>query len=76
MQRLTAALAGRYTIERELGAGGMATVYLAQDVKHHRRVAVKVLRAEIAATLKVPQGGFDRLQPTAFADLRVFEESP
>jgi Tol biopolymer transport system component/tRNA A-37 threonylcarbamoyl transferase component Bud32 len=49
--RLTAALASRYTIEREVGAGGMATVYLAQDVKHHRRVAVKVLRAEIAATL-------------------------
>jgi serine/threonine-protein kinase len=49
--RLTAALAGRYDIERELGAGGMATVYLAQDVKHHRAVAVKVLRPEIATTL-------------------------
>jgi serine/threonine-protein kinase len=51
LDRLRSALAGRYTIERELGAGGMATVYLAQDVKHHRRVAVKVLRPEIAATL-------------------------
>jgi Tol biopolymer transport system component/tRNA A-37 threonylcarbamoyl transferase component Bud32 len=49
--RLAAALAGRYAIERELGQGGMATVYLAEDVRHHRRVAVKVLRAEIAATL-------------------------
>ncbi|HXM38894.1 MAG TPA: protein kinase [Gemmatimonadales bacterium] len=51
LDRLRSALAGRYTIERELGAGGMATVYLAQDVRHHRKVAVKVLRPEIAATL-------------------------
>ena len=49
--RLTAALADRYTIERELGAGGMATVYLAQDLKHDRRVAVKVLRPELAAVI-------------------------
>jgi serine/threonine-protein kinase len=49
--RLTAALADRYRIEREVGAGGMATVYLAQDLKHHRKVALKVLRAELAATL-------------------------
>ena len=48
---LTAALADRYTIERELGAGGMATVYLAHDVKHDRKVAVKVLRPELAAML-------------------------
>ena len=45
------ALADRYAIERELGAGGMATVYLPQDLKHHRKVAVKVLRPELAATL-------------------------
>ena len=51
LDRLTAALADRYRIERELGAGGMATVYLAEDLKHHRKVAVKVLRGEIAATL-------------------------
>ena len=48
-ERLKAALADRYTIERELGAGGMATVYLAEDLKHHRKVAVKVLRPELAA---------------------------
>jgi len=49
--RLAQALAGHYTIERELGAGGMATVYLAEDVKHRRKVAVKVLRPELAAVL-------------------------
>jgi serine/threonine-protein kinase len=49
--RLRSALADRYTIERELGAGGMATVYLAQDLRHDRRVAVKVLRPELAAAL-------------------------
>jgi hypothetical protein len=49
--RLSAALADRYRIERELGAGGMATVYLAQDVKPDRKVAVKVLRPELAAVL-------------------------
>ena len=48
---LAAALAGRYCIERELGRGGMATVYLARDLKHDRPVALKVLRPEIAATL-------------------------
>ena len=49
--RLTTALAGRYTIEHELGAGGMATVYLAEDVRHARKVAVKVLHPELAAAL-------------------------
>ncbi len=49
--RLQAALADRYTIERELGRGGMATVYLAQDRKHHRRVAIKILKPELAAAL-------------------------
>src|SRR3989454_12124196 len=51
LARLQAALAARYTIERELGRGGMATVYLARDVRHERRVALKVLRPEIAAAL-------------------------
>ncbi len=49
--RLITALADRYRIERELGQGGMATVYLAEDVKHRRQVAVKVLRPELAAAL-------------------------
>jgi serine/threonine-protein kinase len=49
--RLAAALAGRYELERELGAGGMATVYLARDLRHDRRVAVKVLRPELAAVI-------------------------
>ncbi len=49
--RLQTALADRYRIERELGQGGMATVYLAQDLKHDRRVAIKVLRPELAAVL-------------------------
>src|SRR2546429_2922055 len=51
LARVQAALAGRYTIERELGRGGMATVYLAQDRKHHRPVAIKVLKPELAAAL-------------------------
>ena len=48
---LTSALADRYRIERELGAGGMATVYLAHDVKHDRKVAVKILKPELGAVL-------------------------
>ncbi|MDZ4675229.1 MAG: serine/threonine-protein kinase [Gemmatimonadota bacterium] len=48
LDRLTSALADRYRIERELGAGGMATVYLAEDLKHKRQVAIKVLRPELA----------------------------
>ncbi len=49
--RLTAALSDRYRIERELGQGGMATVYLAHDLKHDRQVAIKVLRPELAAVI-------------------------
>src|ERR1041385_2795819 len=51
--QLSAALTGRYEIEREIGAGGMATVYLARDVKHERRVALKVLKPELGAVLGV-----------------------
>jgi serine/threonine-protein kinase len=51
LDRLKTALADRYTIEREIGSGGMATVYLAEDVKHHRPVALKVLKSELAAVL-------------------------
>jgi len=50
-ERLQSALAGRYAIERELGHGAMATVFLAQDVKHRRQVALKVLRPDVAATV-------------------------
>ena len=49
--RLAAALSDRYRLERELGQGGMATVYLAQDLRHDRKVAVKVLRPELAAVI-------------------------
>jgi serine/threonine-protein kinase len=50
-ERLAAALSDRYRIERELGAGGMATVYLAEDVRHRRKVALKVLHPELSAVL-------------------------
>jgi eukaryotic-like serine/threonine-protein kinase len=50
-ESLAAALADRYKLERELGQGGMATVYLAEDVRHRRKVAVKVLRPELAASM-------------------------
>ena len=49
--RLNAALGRSYRLERELGQGGMATVYLAEDVKHRRKVALKVLRPELAAVI-------------------------
>ncbi len=51
ISRLNAALEGRYAIERELGEGGMATVYLADDLKHERKVALKVLKPELAAVI-------------------------
>ena len=51
LSRLQAALAGQYRIERELGRGGMAVVYLAHDLRHDRPVALKVLHPELAETL-------------------------
>jgi tRNA A-37 threonylcarbamoyl transferase component Bud32/tetratricopeptide (TPR) repeat protein len=51
LERLTAALSDRYRVERQVGQGGMATVFLAEDLKHHRQVAIKVLRPELSATL-------------------------
>ena len=62
LSQLQQSLAGRYEIERPLGRGGMATVYLARDVKHHRHVALKVLDAELGASL-----GTDRF----LAEIRV-----
>jgi eukaryotic-like serine/threonine-protein kinase len=51
LERVRAVLSDRYRLERELGAGGMATVYLAEDLRHHRRVAIKVLRPELTEVL-------------------------
>ena len=51
LDRLKTALSDNYAIERELGQGGMATVYLAEDLKHRRKVAVKVLKPELAAAV-------------------------
>jgi serine/threonine-protein kinase len=51
IERLNAALTGRYAIDREIGEGGMATVYLADDLRHERRVALKVLKPELAAVV-------------------------
>lgn len=53
LARLKEALQDRYDIDQELGRGGMATVYLAEDLKHHRKVAVKVLRPELSSTIGV-----------------------
>ncbi len=50
-QRLETALDGRYRIERNLGEGGMASVYLAEDIKHKRKVALKILRPDLAAVI-------------------------
>ena len=51
LERLRSALSDRYALERELGRGGMATVFLAEDLKHHRRVALKVLHPELVTAL-------------------------
>jgi len=51
LERLKSALAGRYAVESEIGRGGMATVFLAEDLKHHRKVALKVLHPELSVTL-------------------------
>ncbi len=50
--RLARALASRYKVERELGQGGMATVYLAEDLKHHRHIALKTLRGDLTASME------------------------
>ena len=62
--RLNTALEGRYAIEREIGEGGMATVYLADDLKHERKVALKVLKPELAAVV-----GAERFLAAVLGDL-------
>ncbi|HEY9506848.1 MAG TPA: hypothetical protein VIQ27_12790, partial [Gemmatimonadales bacterium] len=51
LEQLTTAVGDRYRVERELGHGGMAVVFLAEDLKHHRLVALKVLKPELSAAL-------------------------
>jgi serine/threonine protein kinase len=51
LDQLQSAIADRYKVERELGRGGMATVFLATDVRHERQVAIKVLHPDLAATI-------------------------
>ncbi len=65
LERLTAALASEYAIERELGRGGMSTVYLAHDVKHDRRVALKVLHPELAMSGYHPERFFREIRTVA-----------
>ena len=65
--RLAAALADRYRLERELGQGGMATVYLAEDVKHRRKVALKVLRPELSAVIGPKTGRWPATWATSCA---------
>src|ERR671917_592849 len=62
-ERLVAALSDRYVLEREIGAGGMATVYLARDLRHKRRVALKVVRPELSGS----EGGQRFLREIEFA---------
>jgi len=68
---LTASLIDRYQIERELGAGGMATVYLAHDLRHDRKVALKVLRPELSAILGAERVWLDRLRGSVESGDRV-----
>src|SRR5688500_11084016 len=64
LDRLSSALEGRYSIVREIGAGGMATVYLAEDVRHRRKVAIKVLHPELTAVLG-PERFLNEIELTA-----------
>ena len=59
-EQLRAALADRYVVERLIGEGGMATVYLARDIKHNRKVALKVLKPDLGAVVGVEPWLFPR----------------
>ena len=72
--RLNAALEGRYAIERELGEGGMATVYLADDIKHERKVALKVLKPELAAVVGLERDACTRARPRRIVDYHACSE--
>src|SRR4051794_7213181 len=63
-EQLKASLADRYVLERELGAGGMASVFLAQDPRHHRKVAIKILHPELAAYIG-PERFLKEIETTA-----------
>jgi serine/threonine-protein kinase len=64
LSRLKTGLADRYSVECELGAGGMATVYLATDLKHDRQAAIKVLRPELTAVLGAERFVLNSTNPT------------
>ena len=68
--RLNSRLTGRYDLEREIGRGGMATVYLARDVQHGRNVALKVLNPEIGAVLGVERF-LAEIQVTRACSIRI-----
>jgi len=70
LSHLTAALSDRYVVERELGAGGMATVYLAHDVRHDRKVALKVLRPNSPPS-SAPSGSWPRSRPPPTSSTRT-----
>ena len=71
LARLTTALADRYRVDRELGAGGMATVYLAHDLKHERDVAIKVLHPDLGAALGAERF-LSEIRPRRSCNIRTF----
>ena len=69
--RLNSALSGRYRVERQVGEGGMATVYLAADLKHDRKVALKVLKPELAAVVGAERFLAPRSAPPRTSSIRI-----